>query len=541
MEVLMSSLPERPHLDHLRKQAKELLRDYRAGDAAACQQIRQYLPAAKGQSDAGLRALPLLLRDAQSCVARQYGFPSWQELKDYVDWKVAYASGKPDPFGWLCLAYSGDVTGGRGYARPALALRILGEHAQLAHSDVYVGCALGDEARIREAIAADASWVNRAGGLLKLPPLVAVTHSSLARDDHHRERLRQCVRVLLEAGANPNQSIGNRNPPDSLDKPGEARLTAIYGAAAQAQDPQMCRLLLVAGADPNDGESLYHAAGSEECVRVLLEHGARPDSNILANAIAHSNLGAVRLLLQHGADANAAGAQHISPLIFAIRGRRPAQIVSALLEHGADPHVRTPDNQSAYKYALAAGLPEITALLEQAGAHEHLSVEDAFVAACARCDETAARRLLALHPDMFERLGPQRLRCLPEMVWTGCDAPARLMVQLGWPIAARGGDEPFFGSALNWAVFRGNAPLTQFLLEHGASWTERHGYDDNVMGTLSWSSLNQPPEFGDYVGCARALLAHGMPRARRPQGQAVEIDGRTLKFSEEVADALLSP
>ena len=31
----MSLLPERPHLDHLRKQAKELLRRYRAGDPAA--------------------------------------------------------------------------------------------------------------------------------------------------------------------------------------------------------------------------------------------------------------------------------------------------------------------------------------------------------------------------------------------------------------------------------------------------------------------------------------------------------------------------
>jgi ankyrin repeat protein len=541
MEVFMSSLPARPHPDHLRKQAKDLLRQVRSGDPAAFELIRRHLPAAKDKSVAELSAMPLLLRDAQSCVARQYGFPSWQDLKDYVDWKVAYTGGQPDAFSWLSLVYSGDVTGGRGHARPALALRVLAEYPRLAHSDVYIGCALGDEARIREAIAADTSWVNRAGGLLKLPPLVAVTHSSLAHSDYYRDRLRRCVRILLEAGADPNQSIGNRFPPHSLDKPGEGRLTAIYGAAGQVQDPEMSRLLLVAGADPNDGESLYHAAGSEECVRVLLEHGARPDSNILANAIAHSNPGAVRLLLQEGADPNAAGAQNIAPLLFAIRGRRPAQIVSALLEHGADPHVRTPDNLSAYKYALAAGLPEIAALLEQAGACEDLGIEDAFVAACARCDEMEARRLLAVQPDMFERLGSQRLRCLPEMVWNGCDTPARLMVQLGWPIAARGGDEPFFGSALNWAVFRGNEPMTQFLLEHGASWTERHGYHDNVIGTLSWSSMNQPPEFGDYVGCARALMAHGMPRARRPQGQAVEIDGRMLRFSEEVADALLSP
>ena len=93
---------------------------------------------------------------------------------------------------------------------------------------------------------------------------------------------------------------------------------------------------------------------------------------------------------------------------------------------------------------------------------------------------------------------------------------------------------------MNQAVFRGDTPLARFLLEHGARWTEQHGFGDNVSGTLSWASLNEPVEGGDWLGCAEALVAHGMPAAQ-PDTEgtdSVMVEGRRMSFSEEVMDFL---
>ena len=70
---------------------------------------------------------------------------------------------------------------------------------------------------------------------------------------------------------------------------------------------------------------------------------------------------------------------------------------------------------------------------------------------------------------------------------------------------------------------------------------ERHGFGDNVCGTLAWASTNTPAEDGDWVGCAQALRDHGLPPATPdPEGSdGVCIDGRVLGFSDAVADCLL--
>ena len=67
----MKSLPARPSLESLRKQAKKLARDAAAGDAGAIARARVHLPNID---------LPLTQRNAELVIAREYGYAGWQDL-----------------------------------------------------------------------------------------------------------------------------------------------------------------------------------------------------------------------------------------------------------------------------------------------------------------------------------------------------------------------------------------------------------------------------------------------------------------------------
>lgn len=544
----MKRLPARPDLGQLKKQAKDLLARSRQGDPEALERFRQALPAVAAGN---LANTALRLHDAQSCIAREHGFPSWSALKAFVEARNAMggANAAETTLNLWRLLYAGDIAGGENRAHPAAAVRLIEETPELVTGDPYLACALGDEAVLKRETARDPGWVNRAGGPLALPPLVAVAHSSLMRLPAYRDRLHASARLLLEAGADPNQAVANRWMA-SVEKADPSNpLSALYGAAGQNHDPVLTQLLLDHGANPNDGESLYHSLDNRACTELLLKAGARvTGSNALYRALDLEDVAPLRVLLAHGGNANEPPlgpptSDWGSLLGWAIRRRRSLAHIEALLAAGADPSAKTPRGETAELLALKFGLPDAARLLrEAAGGKSDLTPADAFIAACTRADEAAARSLLVAHPGLIAALGEPDLKLLPEVAAsaTGSDA-VRLMVSLGWPIGVRGGD--WNASALNHAVMRGDAPLTRFLLEHGAQWTEEHAFGDNVLGTLSWASWNAPHEGGDWAGCAAALMAHGLPPAAPDPGGSdtrVLIRGGRGRFSAEVVEVLLA-
>lgn len=75
--VATRRLPQQPNLEQLRKQAKHLMEQYRAGDPAAIAEVQRF---ERKPDPAGFA-----LHDAQRVLARAYGYESWSKLKAFVD------------------------------------------------------------------------------------------------------------------------------------------------------------------------------------------------------------------------------------------------------------------------------------------------------------------------------------------------------------------------------------------------------------------------------------------------------------------------
>jgi ankyrin repeat protein len=434
------------NLEQLRKQAKELVRAARGGDDAAL---------------ARLGDLPLRLASSQLVLAREHGHPSWPALVHAVEASVA---------SFVAAATSG---------RCGRARRLLEARPEIA-ADPWARLVLGR-----------GGWdgdVAAPGGPNGWAPLLYVTHSCFASV--------ALARALLARGADPNVTFTNEY----------GAMSALYGAAGVVHDPDLTRLLLEHGADPDDGESLYHAteAGDSACLRVLLEHGASPrDTNALAHAIDGERLEQVTLLLDAGADPNE-GCSAL--LVHAVRRGCGPEMLRLLAGRGAELDRRggewsTPreEYRTAYQNAVLRGRDDLAAVLAQLGADTAVAPGDLAVAALARGERPAAPLPRELSADAQEVLVLAALRGRLELVAD--------VLGPGW-FAHCGGGPP--GTLLHHACWVGAAATVRRLLELGADPVALSGADFDTP--IAWAALGSQwyrTEGRDYVGVVETLLAAG--------------------------------
>jgi hypothetical protein len=77
-------LPDRPNLEQYKKQAKELLSAWNAGDSAAAARFREHHPRLTNVTEPDSRSTILALADAQLVLAREHGFESWSKFAQHL-------------------------------------------------------------------------------------------------------------------------------------------------------------------------------------------------------------------------------------------------------------------------------------------------------------------------------------------------------------------------------------------------------------------------------------------------------------------------
>ena len=467
---MSTSLPDRPDLDQLRRQAKELRDAARRGDPAAAARLDRHHPSPHGGE--------VSLAAAQLVIARELGFSSWPKLKSAVDATV----GGPDSRASVLVAASIE-----GRLKEAEAL--LRADPDMAGRSLHAAMVLGEAEAVRTMLAADPEAAFAIDDERGWPPLLYSCYSRWHQIDPDRAvGLAEVVRLLLEAGASPNTNNGAR--------PHRGYRSALHGSA-MVNSPTITRVLLERGANPNDGESLYHAAGHRDhaCLELLLSHGAAVAGTWALDVAVHADDPEGVALLLSAAQRNGEGAHEpASELMADAAATASVDVLDALVRAGADPEARDDAGISAVRLATRAGRPESAELLVAFGAPDDSTDIDRFVGACMRAERSTAEQLLAEHPNLRDRLTDYDRAAVVEAAGSAPAAAVALMLGLGFTPDARNG---FGEQPLHTASYAGNAEAVRLLLDAGADVDAR---DDNFDGTALayalWAAASGPDSWG---------------------------------------------
>lgn len=469
-------LPEDPSLEHLKNQAK-LVRDLvRSGDDGALNLIDEFHPRLAADQLTGPGADSFKLTDAQLTVARLYGFDSWNKLRDHLD-VVEDLSHRPlaeqgvdvgdEPFvSVACLNYA--EQGPSPADRLELAHVMLAADPTLAGGSIEALATVGDHAGLLAALADQPDAVNQPCGPNNWSPLLYATYSRIDPDrfashdtlaDHAADwSAIKTVEALLALGADANAGFLWRGlvPPFTA-------LTGAFGGGESHQSwhrhrLELARLLLDAGADPNDGQALYNnGIGGQNHddpahLELLVSYGLGTQQN----GPWYQKLG--RRLREPGE-------LLYDDMEAAARRGRP-RIMAYLLTLGLDPNRPVGRSQNTpVRIAAEEGHQEVLDVLAAAGVEVSLNPAERFLDLVRRGDVAP----LLTHLEQHQGLTGQVLAQYPAVIGSLTAEHEDMLValkDLGFDINARDGgvNTPLHGAA------EGNdVPLARLLINHGAN------------------------------------------------------------------------
>lgn len=489
-------LPARPNLEHLKKQAKELLRNFREGDAAARELFRAHGSLLSG---AGSK-----LADAQHVLAREYGFDTWAKLKEHVE----LASAAPGEA--LCAAVKANDA--------AAVAKLLEQHPQLKSglngplagygfglTALYAAVQRSNREMIDVLLKAGADINQRsdwwAGGFAPMdeawraPWLPAFLMERGARlDVHSATRLGMFEELKVMITANP---------------------ALVHARGGDGQTPlhfahsvEIAEYLLAQGADIDardiDHESTpvqYMVRDRQDVARYLVQRGCRTD--ILMAAA----LGDIELVRKHLDADPACVRMSVSDKYFPkLNPRAGGTIYIWTLGRNKTAHVvgREFRHENAFQLLMERSPEELKLAL-----------------ACELGEEAVFQEMLKRNPNLVKSLSEDERRKLAEAAEANNTGAVRLMLAAGWPVDVRGS---FGATPLHWAGFNGNAEMAREILRyHPPLEATDAEYNGTPLGWATFGSTNSwHCKTGDYAATVEAMLQAGAKVHARMSEEASE-------------------
>jgi ankyrin repeat protein len=459
-------LPARPSLEQYKKQAKELLKAYRSANVESIRRVKRNHPRFEKLAEPGFEISKFALADAQLVIAREHGFESWPKFANRIEVMNCEIAALANP-----LAAFIEAAIWHGTLEAAEA--ILAAHPEIARSSIHAAAILGDDAAVRQFIAADPRNVTKRETPYDGDALVYLCLSKYLRLDKTRsDAFIRAATALLDAGADPNTGFWSKDEHREFE-------TALYGAAGVAHHAELTRLLLERGADPNEEETPYHSPESYDnaALKVLVESGklnAESLTTMLLRKADMHDYDGMKYLLEHGADPNRMTRWHYTALHQALRRDNNIKNIELMLEHGADPLLKNElDGKSGIAMAKRRGRGDVLAAFVQRGIPVELSGVDQLIGACAMNDAEAARSIAAREKHLVTEILAEGGKLLTEFAGNDNAEGARLLLDLGVKVDALYDGDPYFdiakdSTALHVAAWRAWPKTVKLLIERGA-------------------------------------------------------------------------
>jgi ankyrin repeat protein len=488
-KCMSRELPARPRLEHLRKQAKQLMRTMPQGKLA----------------------------DAQHTLANEYGFATWAKLKSHV---VTLGL---NPAEALTVAVcDNDTQRVKELLESYWELRAkidqplpnygFGTHA------LFAAVQRSDRATIDVLLQAGADIRKRtdwwAGGFGVLddcdPSLVNfLVERGAVIDAHAAARLGMMPKLKELVAADP----------DVVHARGGDGQTPLHFAS----NVEVAKFLLENGADMNaldvDHESTpaqymlrveqmrHYPRDRQDVARYLVSRGCRTDL-LMAAALGDLNL------VRHHLDKDPACIRmSVSDEWFPKQDQRAGGTIY-IWTLGA--------NRTAHAVARDFGHEHVFQLLLER-TRQDLKLK----LACELGDEAVFQEFLARNVDVAKSLSEADQQKLPNAAQSNNTKAVRLMLEAGWPVDTPG---EMGATALHWAGFNGNAEMTREILRFRPTLElKSREYSGTAFSWAVYGSGNGwRRDTGDFVSTIRELLEAGAvvppdPEALEPSDAVLEV------------------